>query len=169
MSLPREVHGTKISHEMFLPNVGQIYDQDCGWKRCLPLWYTKDVAAIILQLLDSEPWGNSGRRQTGWPTGKPSATAATLNSAPQEDSEWERTRYWPYIPEVCIKGMISMNPDSHLPIHRKALNFLTWDTYFSFINSNLWMFWLPGLCCKNPYNILAPPLPLWSTPSELFE
>ena len=37
----------------------------------------------------------------------------------------------------------------HLPIHRKALNSLTWDIWFSLINNNLLMFRLPGLCCKN--------------------
>ena len=36
----------------------------------------------------------------------------------------------------------------HLPIHRKVLNSLTWDFWFSLINSNLLMFWPPGLCCK---------------------
>ena len=35
-------------------------------------------------------------------------------------------------------------------IHRKVLNLLTWDVWFSLINSNLSMFWLPGLCCKTP-------------------
>ena len=38
----------------------------------------------------------------------------------------------------------------HLPIHRKALNSLTWNVWFSLINSNLSMFRLPGLCCKTP-------------------
>ena len=38
---------------------------------------------------------------------------------------------------------------SHLPIHRKMLNSLTWDIWFSWINCNLLMFLLPGLCCKN--------------------
>ena len=38
----------------------------------------------------------------------------------------------------------------HLPIRRKALNSWTWDFWFSFINSNLLMFQLPGLCYKNP-------------------
>ena len=45
----------------------------------------------------------------------------------------------------AIKGMISVSPDLHLPIHRKALNSLLWDISFSFINSNLLMFQLPGL------------------------
>ena len=38
----------------------------------------------------------------------------------------------------------------HSPIHRKALNSLTWDVWSSLINSNLLMFWLLGLFAKNP-------------------
>ena len=36
----------------------------------------------------------------------------------------------------------------HLPIHRKALNSLTWDIWFPLINNNLLMFRLPALSCK---------------------
>ena len=39
----------------------------------------------------------------------------------------------------------------HLPIHSKVLNSLTWDIWFSLINSNLLIFWFSGLCCKNSY------------------
>ena len=42
----------------------------------------------------------------------------------------------------------------HLPIHRKALNFLTW---FSLINSDLLMFWLPVLWSQKFLYILVPP------------
>ena len=35
----------------------------------------------------------------------------------------------------------------HLPIHREVLNSLTWDIWFSVINSNF-LFQLPALCCK---------------------
>ena len=56
----------------------------------------------------------------------------------------------------------------HLPIHRKALNSLTWDVWFSFTDSNLLMFQLPGLGYKNWY-ILVPPLTLWSSLSEWSE
>ena len=37
---------------------------------------------------------------------------------------------------------------SHLSIHRKTQNSLTWDIWFSLINNNLFMFGLPALCCK---------------------
>ena len=35
-----------------------------------------------------------------------------------------------------------------LPLHRKVLNSLTWDIWFSLINNNLLMLRLPALCCK---------------------
>ena len=100
---------------------------------------------------------------------KPSATAAIPNSAPWGDSRRGRTGYWPQRVELYIKGMISMILGNHweggknhmgrffhIPI-RKALNSLSWDTWFSLINSNLLKFWLPGLCCKNCY--ISWPLP----------
>ena len=39
----------------------------------------------------------------------------------------------------------------HIPIHRKVLNSLTWDVWFSFFSSNVLTFLLPGLCCKNAH------------------
>ena len=45
--------------------------------------------------------------------------------SPKETQDVEDTGYWPQIGEVPIKGMISVSPDLHLPIHRKALNSLT--------------------------------------------
>ena len=36
----------------------------------------------------------------------------------------------------------------HLPIHRKVVNSLTWDTWFSFIYNKFLMLRLPALCCK---------------------
>ena len=44
----------------------------------------------------------------------------------------------------------------HLPIHRKALNSLTWDVWFSLINSNLLMFWLLVFVAKHPISWLLP-------------
>ena len=38
----------------------------------------------------------------------------------------------------------------HRPKHRKALNSLTQDIWFSFINSNLSTFWLPSFVAKTP-------------------
>ena len=50
----------------------------------------------------------------------------------EELSGCEHTGYWLQIAEMHMKGMISVSPDSgHLPIHRKALNSLTGDIWFS--------------------------------------
>ena len=38
----------------------------------------------------------------------------------------------------------------HLPMHRKVLNSLTWDIWFSSIYNNLLTFRLPALRCKTP-------------------
>ena len=46
----------------------------------------------------------------------------------------------------------------HLAIQRKALNSLTWDVWFSLINSNPLMSWLPGFLLQNSYV-------LWLLPS----
>ena len=37
------------------------------------------------------------------------------------------------------------------PIYRKMLNSFTWDIWFSLVNSNFLMFWLPDYCCKTSY------------------
>ena len=57
----------------------------------------------------------------------------------------------------------------HLPIHRKALNSLTWDVWFSLINSNLLIFRLPGFCCKSYISWILPYLFRAASPSELSE
>ena len=36
----------------------------------------------------------------------------------------------------------------HLPIYSKIPKYLTWDIWFSLINSNIMMFWLPDLLAK---------------------
>ena len=46
---------------------------------------------------------------------------------------------------------------SHLPIHRKALNSLAWDIWFSLTNNNHLMFKPLALCCKLLYNLTSPP------------
>ena len=49
---------------------------------------------------------------------------------------WNTAGCWPQTAEMHRKGMISVSPDSHLSIHRKVLNFLTWDVWFSLIHKN---------------------------------
>ena len=49
----------------------------------------------------------------------------------------ENIGYWPQGAEMHMKGMISVSLDSCIfPIHRKVLNSLTWDIWFSLIHKN---------------------------------
>ena len=61
-----------------------------------------------------------------------------------------KAEHWPQIDEVHVKGMMNFCEPRllHFPIHRKELNSLTWDIWFSLSNNNLLMFRLPALCCK---------------------
>ena len=86
------------------------------------------------------------------PAIKQSVTAATPKHAPWGGLRMRKHRI--LAPESW--GAYQRNDFSeprllHLPIHRKALNSLTWDVWFSLINSNLLMFWPLGLCCKNSH------------------
>ena len=86
-------------------------------------------------------------------------TAATPSSAAWRNSGWENTGYWPQIAEVYVhqRNDFSELRLLHLPTHKKALNSLTWDIWFSLINNNLLTFQLPALCCKNSYISWLPP------------
>ena len=74
--------------------------------------------------------------------------------APWRDSGWESTGYF-WAPDSWSAYQRSEFSEPGLlhPLHRKTLNFWTWDIWFSLINSNLLKFQLliPGLCCKNSY------------------
>ena len=59
----------------------------------------------------AESWGNSGRKQHP-PSGSHQA-ATTPYGEPQGSSGFENS-FWPQIAEVCIKGMISVSPDSSI-------------------------------------------------------
>ena len=50
----------------------------------------------------------------------------------------------------------------HLPTHRRALNALTWDTWFSLINSHLWRSAYLPVVANFCINWLLPPVP-WSS------
>ena len=43
--------------------------------------------------------------------------------------------------------------------HREEINLLAWHVWFSLINSNFLLFWLPGLLLQKLVYIPAPPLP----------
>ena len=118
---------------------------------------------------DGEPWGNSGRRQMSCPLPSPQSLQPPPKDAPWGDSGWQSTGYWPQIAEVRIKGMISGSPDSCIfPYIEKGLNSLTWDIWFSLINSHLWCSDYLVFVAKTP-KYPPPPLPLRNSLSELSE
>ena len=116
---------------------------EAPWTKNAPACKSKnDIAAIkpsASTALYAEHWGNSG---------------------------WEKNKLLA-LDKVHTKGRISMSDDSHLPIHRNVLKSLIWDIWFSLIVifwcSDSLVFVVKHLC------ILAPPLPLQSSPTELFE
>ena len=128
------------------------------WTKILPaISVNKECCghqATTLHPPKGEPWGNSGRQQD--------ATATATHESALWDLRWEGTAYWPQTSEACSKGTaLTLHPS----IHRKALNSLTVDTW-SFINSILLMFQLPGLYCKISYICWLPSLTLWSSLSK---
>ena len=103
----------------------------------------------------TRPWEwalrSSGSRKRGFP--QPSSVVH-----PEETQDGEELD-----PGLASQG--ARSPDSCIFLYienlkkKKERNVL-----FSSINSNLFMFWLPGLCCKILYNLVHP-LPLQSSPS----
>ena len=69
--------------------------------------------------------------------------------SPKEAQNVKNTEYWPQIAEVEYQKNDFSEPRLlHPPIHRKVLNYLTWDIWVLLINNNLLMFRVPALCCK---------------------
>jgi len=59
------------------------------------------------------------------------------SSVHPEGSGVEKLGYWLEMAKVLLQEMTSTKPRFlHLPIYRKVLSSLTWDVYFSLINSN---------------------------------
>ena len=70
-----------------------------------------------------------------WPS--TSVTAANPRHVPAGNSGKRKPGYWPQIPKVHIKEMISVKSRLlHLSIKRKVPSAFTQDVWFSFINCN---------------------------------
>ena len=82
-----------------------------------------------------EPWGNSRRKEYLL------LTAIKLQSfptkSPEEAQMWKTENTAPDSWGAYQRNDFSEPRLLHLPIHRKALNSLTWDIWFSLINHNL--------------------------------
>ena len=95
-------------------------------------------SAITALMSAGEFWGNTGRKEY-LPSSNPQA-AATLCDEPWGSSGWESTGHWPQRAEEHIKKKDFTEPKPlNLPIHRKVLNSLTWDIWFSLIHKKY--FW----------------------------
>lgn len=118
----------------------------CEWKMLPATSWKKGVAAIkpLQPLLMVRPEGTQAGDR--WADSATAAPPLPPNCAPWGNLGWESTGCWPQRAEVHSEGMISESRLLHLAMHRKARNSLTW---FSLINSTLWMFPLPGLSWKN--------------------
>ena len=91
-------------------------------------------------------WRNSGRKEH-----LPSSirqTAATPCGEPRGNSGCEKRVLAPDSWGANQRNDFSEPRLLHLPIHRKALNSLTWVIWFSLINNNFLTFRLPALYCK---------------------
>ena len=137
----------------------------CQWKNVATISVNKGCCSHqSIMLLPSWWWALRELRietPSRMPTIKQAAAKAISVVHPEETRDEKTQHTDPQIAEVHIKGMISVIPHScphsrsaiyrkaHTLIHRKVLNSLTWDVWFSLINRNHLMFWLPGLCCTS--------------------
>ena len=92
-----------------------------------------------------KPWENSGWTQTSC---QPliSATAASPQWCILRGFRMEKTKIQALDNYNAYQTNDFSEPRlSHLPIHRKAQNSLTWEVWFSLFNGNF----SSGFCCKN--------------------
>ena len=73
---------------------------------------------------------------------------ATPTVSPEELRKWKHRILAPESGGAYQKNDFIWPRLLHLPIYSKALNSLTWDIWFSLINSYLLMFRPPAFCCK---------------------
>ena len=68
---------------------------------------------------------------------------------PQGRSGCENPGYWPQMTDAYERNDFSESKLLYLPIHKKALNSLIWNSWLPLINNHLWTFRLPALIhCK---------------------
>ena len=93
----------------------------------------------ITSHIDHKPWGNSGWRQEAPTPQLEVSRCSHRQGVPWGDSGWENTVFWPREQRV-YQGMTSASPDfCNFPMHRQALNSLTWNVWCS-----LTVRWLSG-------------------------
>ena len=96
----------------------------------------------------------------GCPLSSPSSPQPPTPGTPRGHWRSEAQNAGPREPRRASKGGFQWAQTPCRPVHRKALNSLTWGVWFSFINSNRLMFQLLGLLLQKLLYILTSPLPL---------
>ena len=104
-----------------------------------------------------EPRGSSGWRLMGCLPPSPQPLQPFPAVLPERFPDGNEQAAGTRQPRCLSKGWYQWAQTSHLHIHRKVLNSLTWHIWFSLINNNLLMFRLPALVAKLLY-VSAPRL-----------
>ena len=79
-----------------------------------------------------------------------SAPTLSHNHAPWRTAGWRRAGCWPrMVGCLCQRNTFREPRALSLPTHKNTLSSLTWDDWFSLINTNFLIFGLPGFCCKS--------------------
>ena len=135
----------------------------------LPCQWTKNVAAIEPSYYSCWRVSPDGTQDGG--RMPPSSSQPPSHGAPWGDSGWKAQDRGPKELRYTSKEWFQWAQTSHLPIHRKALDSLTWYIWFRLVYSNCLMFPLSGIHCKKTpkYPGSSPSLLLWNIFSGLAE
>ena len=133
----------------------------CQWKRNASCHISKQDIAVLKSSHyshpDGEPWGNSRLQQDA-------CHIAVNHWSPPDhtlwgDSGWKSTGHWPQTAEVHGRGVISVSANSCIFSYIEEC-LITWDVWFSLINSNLLISDYLVFVAKNPV-YPGPSLPSW--------
>ena len=102
--------------------------------------------------MDREAWWTMVHRITEWEAIEQAHSShqstTPLTVSPEELRKWTHRMLAPESGCAHQKNDFIWPRLFYLPIYSKALNSLTWDIWFSLINSCVLIFRLPALCCK---------------------
>ena len=115
------------------------------WKLPPVLSVNKECCVLKATALQTLKMSTKGHR---WKEG----AEATPSGVHPEEMLGETAQGTGFQEQRCIsKQWFQWAQTLHPPKHRKALDSLTSDVWFSLINNNLLMFWLPDVFLQNSY------------------
>ena len=103
--------------------------------------------------------GNSGRRRALWGPGSHNRLQTLPMGSLEELRVWKCKLLTPDSWDAYERNDFNQPKLLHLPIHRKALNFLTWDIWFPLSIRSWWSDYLP-FSAQLLYNLALLPFPL---------